>query len=85
MGSSSALAQLLEPFKSVHEPLVVLHEKHGSYGSGKDHEAGFDSKSLLFDQMHLTNELRLDDSRAFHQANVYAFRRKETGFTRLEH
>ncbi|EPE28802.1 Ribonuclease H-like protein [Glarea lozoyensis ATCC 20868] len=43
MGSSSALAQLLEPFKSIHEPLVVLHEKHTSYGSGKDHEAGFDS------------------------------------------
>jgi poly(A)-specific ribonuclease len=46
MGQSSALAQLLEPFKNIHEPLVILHEKYSSYGSGlgRDHEAGFDSK-----------------------------------------
>jgi poly(A)-specific ribonuclease len=47
VNQASGLAQLLEPFKFIHEPLVVLHEKHNSYGSslGKDHEAGFDSKS----------------------------------------
>lgn len=40
------LKELLTPFKKIHTPLIVLHEKHTSYGSahGKEHEAGFDSK-----------------------------------------
>lgn len=40
------LKELLVPFKKIHTPLIVLHEKHTSYGSthGKEHEAGFDSK-----------------------------------------
>jgi poly(A)-specific ribonuclease len=39
------LDQLLEPFKKIHTPLVVLHEEHTKYGAsiGKNHEAGFDS------------------------------------------
>ncbi|KAH8653092.1 ribonuclease H-like domain-containing protein [Tricladium varicosporioides] len=45
MGSRAGLKDLLEPFKKVHTPLIVLHEKHTAYGStfGKEHEAGFDS------------------------------------------
>lgn len=40
-----SLSELLEPFKTVHTPLIVLHEQHISYGAsiGKKHEAGFDS------------------------------------------
>jgi poly(A)-specific ribonuclease len=40
------LKDLLEPFKEVHEPLLLLHESHTSYGTSfsKAHEAGFDSK-----------------------------------------
>lgn len=43
-----SLAELLEPFKTIHTPLVLLHEQHTSYGpsSGKAHEAGFDSTYL---------------------------------------
>ncbi|KAF4624877.1 hypothetical protein G7Y89_g13293 [Cudoniella acicularis] len=45
MNPRAGLKELLEPFKKVHTPLIVLHEKHTSYGSsfGKEHEAGFDS------------------------------------------
>lgn len=40
-----SLAELVEPFKTIHTPLVVLHEQHTTYGNthGKSHEAGFDS------------------------------------------
>ena len=40
------LKDLLAPFKKIHTPLIVLHEKHTAYGAthGKEHEAGFDSK-----------------------------------------
>ena len=40
-----SLSELLEPFKKIHTPLIVLHEEHTSYGAGlgKNHEAGFDS------------------------------------------
>lgn len=39
------LKELLTPFRKTHVPLIVLHEKHTSYGAdfGKEHEAGFDS------------------------------------------
>ncbi len=39
------LKELLAPFRKTHVPLIVLHEKHTSYGAefGKEHEAGFDS------------------------------------------
>ena len=45
MNTRSNLKELLEPFKKIHCPLVVLHERHSVYGAtfGKDHEAGFDS------------------------------------------
>lgn len=45
MSSRSNLASLLEPFRKIHQPLILLHEEHSSYGSvaGKSHEAGFDS------------------------------------------
>ena len=40
-----SLSELLEPFKKIHTPLILLHEDHTSYGInlGKKHEAGFDS------------------------------------------
>ena len=40
------LKDLLEPFKDVHMPLLLLHESHTSYSAsfGKAHEAGFDSE-----------------------------------------
>jgi len=40
------LRDLLEPFKQLDMPLILLHDKHASYNGayGKDHEAGFDSK-----------------------------------------
>lgn len=40
-----SLCELLEPFKKIHTPLIVLHEEHNSYGAaiGKQHEAGYDS------------------------------------------
>jgi poly(A)-specific ribonuclease len=40
-----SLSELLEPFKKIHTPLIVLHEEHTSYGTnlGRKHEAGFDS------------------------------------------
>ena len=40
-----SLSELVEPFKKIHTPLIVLHENHTSYGTtiGKKHEAGFDS------------------------------------------
>jgi poly(A)-specific ribonuclease len=40
-----SLSELLEPFKKIHTPLILLHEEHTSYGTnlGKKHEAGFDS------------------------------------------
>ncbi|EDN98813.1 hypothetical protein SS1G_13672 [Sclerotinia sclerotiorum 1980 UF-70] len=39
------LKELLIPFQKVHMPLILLHEKHNTYGgvNGKSHEAGFDS------------------------------------------
>ncbi|KAF7857284.1 hypothetical protein EAF04_009525 [Stromatinia cepivora] len=39
------LKELLIPFQKVHMPLILLHEKHNTYGAvnGKSHEAGFDS------------------------------------------
>lgn len=42
----SGLKDLLDPFKKLHIPLIILHEEHNSYGSayGRDHEAGYDSK-----------------------------------------
>lgn len=41
----SGLKDLLEPFRKLHIPLIVLHEDHISYGAGygRDHEAGYDS------------------------------------------
>lgn len=46
MNARNGLRELLEPFKKVATPLVLLHEDHTSYGTtfGRDHEAGFDSK-----------------------------------------
>jgi DNA polymerase III epsilon subunit-like protein len=45
MNPRANLKDLLEPFKKVHVPLIVLHEEHTAYGAayGKEHEAGFDS------------------------------------------
>ncbi|TVY41998.1 Poly(A)-specific ribonuclease [Lachnellula subtilissima] len=39
------LRDLLEPFKQIDMPLILLHDKHASYNGacGMDHEAGFDS------------------------------------------
>lgn len=49
MSGRSGLKEILAPFLKVQTPLIVLHEQHTSYGAlmGKDHEAGFDSKSQL--------------------------------------
>lgn len=46
MNPRANLRELLQPFKKIHLPLVLLHENHSAYGAayGKDHEAGFDSK-----------------------------------------
>ncbi len=43
--SRADLKDLLDPFREVHVPLIVLHEHHIAYGAplGKEHEAGFDS------------------------------------------
>jgi poly(A)-specific ribonuclease len=48
----NGLRDMLEPFKNMNTPLILLHEKHTSYsgGFGKDHEAGFDSKFKNFSQ-----------------------------------
>jgi len=45
MGPRSSLKELLTPFRKIHTPLIVLDEKHISYGAsfGKEHEAGYDS------------------------------------------
>jgi DNA polymerase III epsilon subunit-like protein len=45
MNPQTNLKELLEPFKKVRVPLVVLHEHHTAYSDayGKDHEAGYDS------------------------------------------
>jgi hypothetical protein len=45
MNPRANLKELLDPFKKVHVPLIVLHEEHTAYGAayGKEHEAGFDS------------------------------------------
>jgi poly(A)-specific ribonuclease len=45
MGPRHNLKELLAPFRKIHTPLIVLEEKHTSYGTsfGKEHEAGFDS------------------------------------------
>jgi DNA polymerase III epsilon subunit-like protein len=44
MNPRANLKDLLDPFRKVHIPLIVLHEQHTAYGgSGKEHEAGFDS------------------------------------------
>jgi hypothetical protein len=45
MGPRAGLKDLLNPFRKVHVPLIVLHEQHTAYGAsfGKEHEAGFDS------------------------------------------
>ncbi|KAF7892109.1 hypothetical protein EAF00_008411 [Botryotinia globosa] len=39
------LKELLIPFQKIHMPLILLHEKHNTYGAtnGNAHEAGFDS------------------------------------------
>ncbi|KAG9237194.1 ribonuclease H-like domain-containing protein [Amylocarpus encephaloides] len=41
----SGLWELLEPLKTIHTPMILLDEKHSSYGSiaGRQHEAGYDS------------------------------------------
>lgn len=46
MKPNSNLKDLLAPFKTIHKPLILLHEEHTAYSSGdnKAHEAGFDSK-----------------------------------------
>ncbi|TVY60758.1 Uncharacterized protein LSUE1_G008322 [Lachnellula suecica] len=43
--AKNGLRDLVEPFKKIQTPLVLLHEAHTSYGSSlnRDHEAGFDS------------------------------------------
>lgn len=63
------LKDLLAPFKKIHTPLIVLHEKHTAYGStqGKDHEAGFDSKFSVLSHGLFLQPIRLDDRRALHQ------------------
>jgi poly(A)-specific ribonuclease len=45
MNPRANLKELLQPFKKIHVPLIVLHEQHTAYGSshGKEHEAGYDS------------------------------------------
>jgi hypothetical protein len=58
------LGELVEPFKKIHTPLIVLQEQHTSYGAiiGKQHEAGFDSKVFILHLQFLTNiVIRLDD------------------------
>ena len=57
------LKDLWYPFKKIHAPLVLLHEKHTAYGSslGKDHEAGFDSMCICFPLEIRANYDRLDD------------------------
>ncbi|TAQ85737.1 hypothetical protein B7494_g5940 [Chlorociboria aeruginascens] len=39
------LKELVEPFRKIQMPLIILHEQHAGYGSsfGKSHEAGYDS------------------------------------------
>lgn len=51
----NGLRDLLEPFKKVDRPLILLHEKHSEYGGGygKDHEAGFDSKFTCSHELDL--------------------------------
>jgi len=48
MGGRGRLQEILEPYRKIHLPLIVLHEKHTAYGAAltKEHEAGFDSISL---------------------------------------
>jgi poly(A)-specific ribonuclease len=49
MSGRENLKEILTPYLKTHIPLILLDEEHTSYGSsmGKDHEAGFDSKSLV--------------------------------------
>jgi poly(A)-specific ribonuclease len=64
MNTRSNLKELLAPFRKVHVPLIVLHEKHTAYGAlfGKEHEAGFDSLSLSLLWLIIANDCsRLDD------------------------
>ncbi|CAG8971782.1 hypothetical protein HYALB_00001891 [Hymenoscyphus albidus] len=43
----SGLKELLEPFKKIHQPLIILHESHTRYGSEMDHEAGYDTELFV--------------------------------------
>lgn len=47
MGGRGRLQEILEPFRQIHLPLIVLHEDHTAYGASlsREHEAGFDSMS----------------------------------------
>lgn len=56
MNPRTGLKDTLELFRNVHIPLICLHEKHTTYGTGlgKDHEAGFDSTPpILLPSSHL--------------------------------
>jgi poly(A)-specific ribonuclease len=60
-----SLGELLEPFKTIHMPLIVLHEEHTSYGTGlgKKHEAGFDSWMTAELFVKLTSKIYADRKR----------------------
>jgi len=67
MSPRNSLKELLTPFRKIHTPLIVLDEKHISYGTdfGKEHEAGFDSWMTAELFIKLSTKLFFDQKDCF--------------------